>query len=292
MDNDNNNNDRMQKAASIFNIDAQTVSQNVEVKQSMWKLEKLKGKELRTWWDATTLKSYISKKMIPRGLRLKKFPTSNYSESFTTEWNDTLTDCSLKLMGLLVKQEDLMLNDLNIEIQALEQLITTEHNKEEYTLLKEKMETNLRKLEDDVMNMKKVKFNRDTLDYQKQQVYNWQAAYPRRKFPRSILKKKNSSHPASNSTSTPGRVNFSDHDTTMNSTAMPITDDSSDSSIDLETEIRMRQAGAISKKRNKATNNVETTQNWQASKNEGKGKGRGKGGYQKHNMKTRNFQQD
>lgn len=41
-------------------------------------------------------------------------------------------------------------------------------------MLNDKMETNLRKLEDMITSTKKAKFNHDTTDYLKNEVYNWE----------------------------------------------------------------------------------------------------------------------
>lgn len=77
---------------------------------------------------------------------------------------------------------------------------------------KEKMDNNLQKVEDEITSVKKAKFNRDTSDYQKNKVYNWSKSYPRRKFPKSILKKKQmfQKNPGASTVSNHGRVYFSD----------------------------------------------------------------------------------
>lgn len=68
-------------------------------------LEKYMSSQLSTCWTATTLEQYVEKSMIPRGLRIKKNPTFQADESFNKKWNDTLSDCSLKLIKLLIEHE-------------------------------------------------------------------------------------------------------------------------------------------------------------------------------------------
>lgn len=61
------------------------------------------------WWDLTGLKQYVGKDMIPRGLRIKKFPSTLYSEEFTLQRNNILTKCSVELMELIIQQEESLL---------------------------------------------------------------------------------------------------------------------------------------------------------------------------------------
>lgn len=87
----------------------------------MKKLDRLRSKELRTWWDYTTLSSYVDKSMIVRGLRIKKPATIVYSDLFQEQWNATLTNCSMDLMKLIMKFEQDALKSLESEIQQLKE---------------------------------------------------------------------------------------------------------------------------------------------------------------------------
>lgn len=75
-------------------------------------LEKLKNTEMRTSWDANTLRMYTDRDMIPRGLRLKKIPTTIYSTEFTKEWNQILSKCSGDLIKLIIRYEDTKLIEI------------------------------------------------------------------------------------------------------------------------------------------------------------------------------------
>lgn len=63
-------------------------------------------KELRVWWDFTTLNTYMEHKMIPRGLRLNKNTTSVYTPEFQSQWEKALSNCSFTLMSLIITQEN------------------------------------------------------------------------------------------------------------------------------------------------------------------------------------------
>lgn len=73
------------------------------VESDFRKLELRMQKELKVFWNHTTLNSYVKSQMIPRGLRMRKNTTSMCTPEFQTQWNDALSKCSLELMSLIVK---------------------------------------------------------------------------------------------------------------------------------------------------------------------------------------------
>lgn len=63
------------------------------MKDDLRKLENFMHKELKVGWNHATLNTYLEKRMIPRGLLLKKNTTATYPPEFHTEWNDILSKC-------------------------------------------------------------------------------------------------------------------------------------------------------------------------------------------------------
>lgn len=63
---------RSLRAAALFKVSVNETTVNTELKDLMWKWEKVKSKKLRVWWDSAMLKSYVEKSVIPRGLRINK----------------------------------------------------------------------------------------------------------------------------------------------------------------------------------------------------------------------------
>lgn len=104
---------------------------NKDIKKKNCPLEKLLGKEMKIWWDFKTLQKYVEKQMVPRGLRIKKFPTVKYSEPFLEKWNTILMDCSLKLMKLIVSYKEKSLDEVTIKMKE-----TQEKNPKLYILQK------------------------------------------------------------------------------------------------------------------------------------------------------------
>lgn len=54
-------------------------------------------KEVKSFWDKNTLTEYLTLERIPRGLRVKKFSTYEFTDdNLKKQWTDTLTFCSLE----------------------------------------------------------------------------------------------------------------------------------------------------------------------------------------------------
>ncbi|OCT70902.1 hypothetical protein XELAEV_18037827mg [Xenopus laevis] len=104
--------------------------------------------------------------MIPRGLRIKKFPTS-LSEEFMVKWNTVLSDCSLKLMGLIVEKKSGMHIELKKELDFLRIAVDAHKEHVDFMSLNKQMETKIKQLEADIMDIKTKKYNRDKDDYEK-----------------------------------------------------------------------------------------------------------------------------
>lgn len=180
------------KAAQIFNVPISHYDPVVhdELKSTMLKLEALSIKETRLWWDCTTLQSYVDKAMVPRGLRIKKFPTFVYPDTFKKEWEGILSDCSLKLINLIIKHERDTLSQLQTEITTIKTSMQNQESTQDYKRLYAEMESNISKMEDQITVIKQRKFERDTMDYQRGDVYTWRQNRETPRSPHSILKKK------------------------------------------------------------------------------------------------------
>ncbi|KAM8945703.1 myocardin [Pelodytes ibericus] len=137
-------------------------------------LEKATNKELRLWWDIVTLEKYIEVQRIPRGLRLKKVPFFiKDDEKLETDWNSTLTECSMKLMQIIITYKKKLLitaqNDLAI-LDIKKEEIKENAKFDEFSL---KLAAYKEKLEVEISTTKKDKFQRDRMDYSRNEVYQW-----------------------------------------------------------------------------------------------------------------------
>lgn len=107
-------------------------------------LEKLLVKELKVWYDLTTLENYVDKNMIPRGRRIRKIPSTVNDDDFTAKWNSILTNCSIKLIQLIISQEATVFNDVRSEIKDIQKNIIPFAEMELFIDMDNKLKTNIR----------------------------------------------------------------------------------------------------------------------------------------------------
>lgn len=195
--------DRENIMAQIFDDTAESTQASVDLTIQMSSLEKMLVREMKTWWDLSTLRKYIDKEMIPRGLRLRKFPTTIYNEEFIKNWENTLTDCSCKLIKLIIHQEETILVEIRNEIESAQAAVAVHSQLEAFNTLDTRIKENLSKLEKSITEIKQRKFLRDIQDYKSDSVYNWKRNFAGRRTPKSILKMN------ANRKFNPSRVNFS-----------------------------------------------------------------------------------
>lgn len=182
---------RQERAAFAFNIEHDTNLKHFDFSAKLQDLEKVRLQESRLWWDLTTLNKYVEKGMIPRGLRIKKIPTTIFSEVFTKEWNEILSSCSIKLMELIVKYEDEKLKNLSVRLEDLDKDLSAFKSLKEYQEQIQRMEDVINKQEENISIIKRSKLQRDMYDYSHDQVYEWGRRMKTPTTPRSILKRKN-----------------------------------------------------------------------------------------------------
>lgn len=236
---------RLDKIARIFNNPDTDTNDIVQLKITMSKLENLLHKETKTWWDSSTLQQYLEKDMVPRGLRIKKHPTTLYGDDFADKWNCVLSDCSKKLMELIISFESAALTDIRKEIKILQAEVTPFAHYEAFLQMDTKLKENIANMETTIMEIKKSKYMRDLQDYKSNAVYTWYKK-ERANTPHSIFKRTNRKRKPTTS-----RVNF-------DSTEPDTSDNASDWSDHGGQNINARQ------------NSTQATQSKQQNKNKNK----------------------
>lgn len=225
---------RQHKAAGLFtSIGKQTqnsvATPDTHTGNDIRKLESLMHKEQKVWWNHTTLNSYVESQIIPRGLRLRKNTTSMYTPDFQTQWNDILSTCSFQLISLIIKQEDIRLQEFKSQISVLQQDLKQHMSVDEWSSQFKKIEEGLRKAENIIVQTKKSKFERDQNDYKNNQVYTWHQERRSTPHNKSILKnqrqRNNSMHRRN--------VSFSDYGNVSDITNVSAANDTLDTSGDI-----------------------------------------------------------
>ncbi|OCT75762.1 hypothetical protein XELAEV_18030949mg [Xenopus laevis] len=145
-------------------------------------LEKQMSYKLLLCWGILTLEKYISLKWIPRGLRLKKYPTFAREDfDFANKWNDVLSKCSMEIMGLIINHKQQELSSTREGIKESQVHLTTLDKSPGFDRLDMKLKEYLLKLESSVSAQKKCKLKRDKMDNYNDMVYMWNK-------PKSILR--------------------------------------------------------------------------------------------------------
>ncbi|OCT97616.1 hypothetical protein XELAEV_18009846mg [Xenopus laevis] len=138
------------------------------------KFQKLSLKELKVWWEISTLENYIEVERVPRGLRLKKFPAFDLQDTdVMQEWYLALSECSFNLMGILIRKYKKEQNRLNIEIEEIKGQLNAYQSMPEYKEREIRMKEELETMEKKIMDNKQQKFLRDKVDYENERIYSW-----------------------------------------------------------------------------------------------------------------------
>lgn len=114
--------------------------------------------------------------MIPKGLRINKFPTFGKDNPvFQKKREAILNKCSLDLMLLLIEEAKLQQEEIRSEIaEVRSSLISNPANSEDATLLEQTLKESINELSQALTKVKLKKFKRDLQDYDDGKVYSWQ----------------------------------------------------------------------------------------------------------------------
>ncbi|XP_073442893.1 vomeronasal type-2 receptor 26-like [Dendrobates tinctorius] len=90
-------------------------------KEQISKLRTLLHRRTRLWWNKASLGQYLTRSLIPRGLRVQIFPAFSVEDlTFKKEWEETANKCSQGFMELLVRLDERKLGELEKEIDVIQ----------------------------------------------------------------------------------------------------------------------------------------------------------------------------
>lgn len=134
----------LQQLDSVFKDDSTLgdLTARGRVSETQNSLKLLMHKRIKIWWNKAFLEKYLQRKLIPRGLRIQVFPSFPIDDdNFTTKWEETCTNGSVKFMELLIGHNKRSLEALDIEIESLQKKLNetcTEEEKNKFNLAMEK----------------------------------------------------------------------------------------------------------------------------------------------------------
>ncbi|CAJ0964531.1 unnamed protein product [Ranitomeya imitator] len=140
-----------------------------------------------------TLTEYLREQRNPRGLRVPLRPTlfRDCSE-YCTKYEHILNKCSFDIITLTIEHLQKAIAISSEAIKSIEAQLSSSGTPEELTTLRDQISKNIEKHRRETEERKRIKFNRDTEDYERQQVYRWQDSFfarriPTRQVPRTSL---------------------------------------------------------------------------------------------------------
>lgn len=146
---------------------------NDNVHHTFFELKKLKEKDLKLHMHIVSLSDYWREGIIPRGLRINKFPSFSTSDNdFKSKWEAILNKCSQDLILLLIQQakaEKVKNGELITAFEASLQQTDTNIS----TPFIQRISAGLKQLEEQIKTIKIRKMRRDQTDYMQQCVYQW-----------------------------------------------------------------------------------------------------------------------
>lgn len=155
-------------------IPCETLGINMSSEEGKLRLERLYQKETRLLMHGSTLSEYWRNKRIPRGLRIQKAPTIGKSnEDFTKRWGEILNKCSLDLMLLIIDHVSTDAQQVKTEIEILQEELQNKLG-HEFSSMESSIKDSLHKYKEKLHATKLKKYKRDTDDYLRKEVYEWE----------------------------------------------------------------------------------------------------------------------
>lgn len=144
-----------------------------DAKRLFLSLKKASEKDVKLQLQMTTLSDYWRERMIPRGLRIKKFPSFGADDDeFKKKWEAILNKCSLDLMLLLIEEAKKQQTETQNEMAMLKEELALQYQEQQIPFETE-IKEGLAKLQRELKQAKLAKFKRDQSDYKEDKVYRW-----------------------------------------------------------------------------------------------------------------------
>lgn len=120
------------------------------------------------------MSDYWREKRIPRGLRIKKFPSFGIEDvAFREKWEAILNKCSLDLILLIIEKTKKEREQVQERICELREEISKVKDDIQTTSFEDKLKESLEKFTMELKQYKLRKFKRDERDYKDGNVYQW-----------------------------------------------------------------------------------------------------------------------
>ena len=153
---------------AVFNKDEQIIPKRQnEFRQLFRKHSNLTIKHLKRKWNIISLEAYIESNMIPRGLRERIMPADHlHNERFLKKWTEESVKHGLHMIGLIVEEEKIQLNDIEIQLKESVELLNEYQDLEDFKKFNERIRKEDKDFQKEQKIGKQKKFQRDTADFE------------------------------------------------------------------------------------------------------------------------------
>lgn len=129
----------------------------------------------------------LSCQIILQGLRVQIFPGREVDENFKKLRETGLLQCSRIMIGMLVEHDRELLIQTKAQIQALDLKLATFDQTTQVIPFQKKLKEVIERYEKYIISGKKLKFQRDKSDYDKDMAYKWKHAGNKRGHGHEII---------------------------------------------------------------------------------------------------------
>lgn len=152
---------------------SQLTNQDDEIRNTFKEHKKLLVKHQNRKWDVSFLETYINHRIVPRGLRDHMVPAEHlHNERFLPKWKEPCINHGIAVMGLIVEEEKIQLDELKEMIDASAQGLDSLKELEEFTKQNDILKKELERVQLNLKTTKQSKFRRDLADFEKNQVFD------------------------------------------------------------------------------------------------------------------------
>ncbi|KAM4012417.1 LOW QUALITY PROTEIN: uncharacterized protein ACNLHF_004941 [Anomaloglossus baeobatrachus] len=146
----------------------------VQHRELQVKLKNFLFKRTKSWWNKASLEQYLSKDIIPRGLRIQKFPAFVVEDdTFKNRWEEACKLCSRTMLELLIGFDKKRIQELESEIEKINKKLKDNMSEGALAEFDRELIKECEECESDIKQKKAQKFKSDVADYQSGNVFRW-----------------------------------------------------------------------------------------------------------------------
>lgn len=135
--------------------------------------KKLVIKFLNRKWDISSLKSHISKQIIPRGLRERVIPAEHlHTPRFLSAWKTECLNRGLSLLKLIVDEEEAQLEEIRVELDASAKSLEPFKQDPEFDKNNEYIKKEIERIQKSLKHSKQEKFRQNLADWESGDIFD------------------------------------------------------------------------------------------------------------------------